>query len=184
MNITGLISLCGPGLTFQDSLLNQLENNIPVLGDLREDAVRIMQDIKAGLDVPDQNIPKDLLGLFRNSIQNFIRSLIELDPADEMAKASERTSVLIIGGSHDDRCTVEDFDRLDFSSPAAKSKCIEGMLHILKSTEDLDEHFAWGHKNYLALAPLASGLVDAIAGFIKRCVQSPKLSPTCEPKEP
>jgi fermentation-respiration switch protein FrsA (DUF1100 family) len=81
--------------------------------------------------------------------------------------------VLIVQGTNDLQVTVPDAERLGAAAKDAKVHIVEGMNHVLKHTGPtaLEQQLTY----VLPLAPLAPGLADAIADFVRG--DAPPLKP-------
>lgn len=155
----GLVLLSSPGRPFGTVLEDQLAG-APMDAKLRANALAILRSLKAGRTTSDIN--PGLQRLFRPSVQPFLISLVDIDPAAELAKL--RTPTLIVSGGHDLQITVTDFQRLTAARPGVTAIRIPGMNHVLKDAP------AARKPNLATYAdpklPLAPGLADAVTKFI------------------
>ena len=157
----GLVLLSSAGRPFGTLLEDQLAV-APLDAKLRANALAIMRSLKAGKTTSDVN--PGLQRLFRASVQPFLISLVDIDPAAELAKL--KTPTLIVSGGHDLQVTEIDFQRLTTARPGATAVRIPGMNHVLKDAPA-------ARKPNLATytdpnLPLAPGLVDAVTKFIDK----------------
>jgi len=157
----GLVLLSSPGRTFGALLADQLAG-APMGATLKADALTIVRDLEAGKTATDVN--PGLRRLFRPSVQPFLISLLNINPAAELAKL--KTPTLIISGTHDLQVTDTGFERLVAARPDATAIRIPGMNHVLKEAPA-------ARKPNLATytdpdLPLAPGLVDAVTGFVDK----------------
>lgn len=107
-------------------------------------------------------MPRELEALYRPSVQPYLISWFKYDPAAELAKLS--MPVLLIRGTHDLQVRQADADTLAAARPDASFLAIEEMNHVLKiAPADRAENIRFYSD---PKAPLAPGLVTAVAGFI------------------
>jgi pimeloyl-ACP methyl ester carboxylesterase len=120
------ISLASPGRPAAKVLRDQLSRNLS--GERKDKALRILDELAAGRPVAE--VPKELAGLFRPSVQPYLRSLFRYDPAREIARLT--VPVLVIQGTTDLQESVEDARLLAAARPGARLELVEGMNHVLK----------------------------------------------------
>jgi hypothetical protein len=103
-----------------------------------------------------------LLGLFNSPAQDYLISLLRIDPVEELRKAD--TPALIIQGARDLQVSEEDARRLA-AAPGAELTLIPGMNHVLK---DAPGDRAGNLATYADPSqPLSDELVDRIRRFVK-----------------
>jgi len=107
-------------------------------------------------------VPPELAGLFRPSVQPYLTSWLLRDPAAELAPV--RCPVLVVQGAADLQIQVSDARLLAASRPGAGLLLVPAMNHVLKAP-------AGGRAANLAAyadpdLPLAAGLVEGIARFV------------------
>lgn len=93
-------------------------------------------------------------------------SVIALDPAVLIAKSTRPT--LILQGQRDLQVSVADAERLKQAAPQATIVIVPNTNYVLKqvASDDRNENLA----TYAAAdLPLAPGVSDAIACFVKSC---------------
>jgi pimeloyl-ACP methyl ester carboxylesterase len=154
------ISLCGPGRTYQDLLREQLKGVLSAEGYKTVDG--ILDELAAGRAVKDP--PKELLALFRPSVQPFLISAFKHDPAKLVADV--KCPGLVIGGSTDIQVTAEDAKRLGEANPKAKVVTVKGMNHVLKAVEgtlQLAQLASYADPSL----PLHPKLMIELVGFLK-----------------
>ncbi|XZG70237.1 alpha/beta hydrolase [Chitinibacteraceae bacterium HSL-7] len=154
---TPLILLCGASVRVFDLLREQL--NPRLSGALRQTHERLLKAIELG---PVSEIAEEFAGLYRPSVQPYLRSWQRYDPALELARV--QAPVLLVGGGHDVQVRPHHLARLAAAKPDAVVVEIVAMNHVLKATpaayeEQLDAYLRpdW---------PLSEGLIEAIASFI------------------
>lgn len=159
------VSLCGPGRTMGDLLREQLKKNLP--DELNDKCVPIIADLEAGNQVKD--VPKELVPLFRPSVQPYLISSLKPDPAKELAKVD--CPVLVVSGSTDIQVTEADFKLLADCRKGIKSVRIEEMNHVLKevkSTLKLVQTLSYTDPKQ-ALHPKLAG---ELTGFLKTAFEA------------
>jgi len=154
------VSLCGPGRPLQAVLREQLKKNLT--GDLFKRSDAILTELEAGRTVKD--VPKDLLAVFRPSVQPFLISMFKSDPA--RLAAGVTAPLLIVSGSTDIQIPAADAKRLGDASPKAKVVTIEQMDHMLKTSPKADPKSQKPSYTDPSL-PLHPKLMPALIGFLK-----------------
>ncbi|MBT3401614.1 MAG: alpha/beta fold hydrolase, partial [Rhodospirillaceae bacterium] len=157
----GLILLASSGRTFGTLLHDQLAR-APMDAKLKTDALAIVRSLEAGK--PVSNINPGLERLFRPSVQPFLISLVDIDPAAELAKL--KIPSLIVSGSHDLQVSETDFKRLTAARPDATAISIPGMNHVLKEAPAARKPNLATYAN--PDLPLAPGLAEAVTKFIHK----------------
>jgi pimeloyl-ACP methyl ester carboxylesterase len=156
------VSLCGPGRRLSDILRDQLKGKLT--GDLAEKNEAALKALEAGKTVAD--VPKELLALYRPSVQPFLISLFGHDPAELAGKLG--CPVLVAWGTADVQITEPDAKRLAAARKGAEVLAVENMTHVLKvikNPKDRGEQL----KTYTDPArPIAPEVVDGIARFLGR----------------
>jgi uncharacterized protein len=152
--------LTTPGRPLAGLIREQMSH--PAVPDaIRLKALPILAALEQGESV--SSIPDELMGLFRPSIQGFLRSLMKIDPAKLLA--ANNVPTLVIGGSKDVQVTRADFDALTRARPKVESLWIAEMTHALKSLPS----GALQQRTYTDPSlPLASTLMPTINGFLKQ----------------
>jgi len=107
-------------------------------------------------------VPPELAGLFRSSVQPYLTSWLLRDPAAELAPV--QCPVLVVQGAADLQIQVSDARLLAASRPGAGLLLVPAMNHVLKAPAE-------GRAANLAAyadpdLPLAAGLVEGIARFV------------------
>lgn len=158
-DVAGLVLLATPGRPPAQMIRDQLA---PVPEPLRARALDILARLEAGGSVED--VPVPLHALFRPPIQNFLRSLLALDPAARLHAFPG--PVLVAGGGRDLQVGRADFDALAGTRPRAERLWLAGMNHVLVEVDDdVQANLAAYADPHAELAP---GLAEAIAGFVER----------------
>jgi pimeloyl-ACP methyl ester carboxylesterase len=120
----------------------------------------IYEELRAGRYVGE--VDADLLSLFRPSVQPYMRSLIEHQPAELLA--SQNIPTLVVAGGRDLQIALSDTTTLASARPDVRFMLVEDMNHVLKAVgpELADNQAAYSQSSY----PLAEGLVSGIVGFL------------------
>lgn len=156
--VDSIISLAGAGRPIDDILIEQLTPQLSA--DLLKTSKDILATLKKGEKV--ETVPESLYSLFRPSVQPYMISWLQYDPAEILKSLDVET--LIIQGKNDVQVKVTDAERLSAAKPSAKLKYFDTMNHVLKdSPTDLEGNMATYANPTL---PLAEGLIDSISAFI------------------
>lgn len=159
-DVSGMILIAGSGVPAGRLIARQND-----MSGAASSVRRKISEILGALEFGDlyPNPPANLHALFRNSIQPYLLSWFRYDPAVELGKL--RLPVLIVQGSTDLQVWRKDADHLSAAVPHAIRADIDGMNHILKTApSDRRQNYATYNMPDL---PLATGLVDVIADFIR-----------------
>lgn len=126
----------------------------------REEALSILDRIVKG---ETADVPPFLQALFRPSVQPYLRSLLPIDPAADLAKL--KTPVFLAQGDRDLQVTVADFNFLRAARPDAKYIQLREANHVFKLAPDNPRGNV---ATYLdAAAPLDPELIPPIVEFIR-----------------
>ena len=156
--ICGLILLSGAGRPAGAVLREQLAS-LPE--PMKTQAFAVLTELEAGRTVADT--PPALAALFRPSVQPYLISWLPLDPAALLAAYDG--PVFIGQGTTDLQITVADAQALAAADPRATLKLWPGVNHVLKTAPaDRAANLATYANPALPLAP---GVVEDVAGFIK-----------------
>lgn len=164
--IDAYISLEGAGHTAQDTLLAQLRPQLPE--DLLARVKQILEQLAAGQKVsplPDEiNQVPALASLFRPSIQPYLISWFQYDPAVELTKLN--VPCLVVQGSNDLQVNTADAQRLAAAKPGIRLALINGMNHVLKlAPADQVANLAEYSDPEIPLAP---DMLDALTWFLNQ----------------
>lgn len=156
--ICGLVLLAGAGRKAGVVLREQLAS-APLPPDLRTAAETALTELEAGRTT---EAPPQLNVLFRPSVQPYMISWLALDPAALIA--DYEGPVMIGHGSTDLQTTLADAQALAAAQPNARLVVWDGVNHPLKTAPaDRAANLATYGDPTL---PLASGVVEDVAGFI------------------
>jgi pimeloyl-ACP methyl ester carboxylesterase len=159
-DVRGLVLLNSPGRRFATVLRQQLEPTLPSA--LRDEALATLAALERGERVT--TVSPELAPLFRPSVQPYLMSLMPIDPAAILAAAT--VPVMMVSGGRDLQIGAADAEALLRARPDARRWHGDDMNHVLAATPgDRTENL----RTYAdPAAPLAAGLVEAIADFIFR----------------
>lgn len=161
-DICGLVLIAAPGRPLGTVLREQLQGN-PANAPVLPQALKAIDELEAGRTFDSSGLHPGLQGLFNSKLQPFLIESLRQDPA--RLAAATRKPILIVQGEADIQVSVTDAKALKAAQPKAELLLMPGMNHVLKAGgTDRAETAA----NYADPAsPLAPGLVEAIARFVK-----------------
>jgi len=155
--VNAFVSIAGAGNSIDEVLADQLSEEFS--GEIMEESEHILEQLKEGN--PVENVSQELYSVFRPSVQSFISSWMQYDPAEEIAKLDIPT--FIVNGDNDLQVPVREAELLSEAKPEAELLLIEGMNHILKEApEDREGNLQTYSDPEL---PLADGFMDGIVTF-------------------
>jgi pimeloyl-ACP methyl ester carboxylesterase len=154
----GYVSMAGAGRS-ADSLI-QIQLNTQH-ADFKNKAYAMLDTLRSGKHIV--NPDKDMMSLFRPSIQDYLMSWMKYNPQTEIKKL--KVPVLIVQGNKDLQVSVEDSELLYRAKPDARYKIINNMNHVLFLVEgdDVSDNYAAYSNSKL---PVAEDLVKEISEFI------------------
>jgi pimeloyl-ACP methyl ester carboxylesterase len=150
-DICGLVLLATPGRPVVQLLREQLVRRLPQ--DQQPATLAALDDLAAGR--PITNLPQPLMGLLRPSVQPYMRSEANIDPAALLAGL--KVPVLILQGDADEQVSVVDAQALAKARPDASLKILSGVNHSQRIAAT-DKPTGPG--------PLAPGEMDTVAEFM------------------
>lgn len=153
------VSIAGAGRPIDQVLLEQLEAQLPA--NLLKESKDIMEQLKQGKQV--DTFSAELQSLFRKSVQPYMISWLQYDPAQLLSELD--IPVLVINGTTDLQVPVKDAELLHEAKKESKLLIIDGMNHVLKESSDEQAENMATYTN--PDLPLAEGLMDGMAGFLK-----------------
>ena len=158
-NVDVFISIAGAGRPIDQVLMEQLNAQLPT--NLLEESNMILEALKQGEQV--ETISTELQSLFRSSVQPYMISWLNYDPAEQLKKL--QVPVLLVNGNRDIQVPVKDAELLNDAKKDAGLLIVDKMNHILKeSPENREGNIAtYGNPDL----PLAQGLMDGIIEFLK-----------------
>ncbi|WP_342514027.1 alpha/beta hydrolase [Sporosarcina sp. FSL K6-1522] len=153
------ISLAGAGRPIDQVLIEQLEAQLPA--NLLEESKTIIDTLKQGK--PVQTISPELQSLFRPSVQPYMISWLQYDPAERLQKLD--APIFIVNGDRDIQVPVKDAELLHNAKKDSELLIVENMNHILKGAPaDREGNMATYSNPDL---PLAKGLIEGIMKFLQ-----------------
>ncbi|MGM9949612.1 MAG: alpha/beta fold hydrolase [Lysinibacillus sp.] len=158
--VSSVISIAGPGRPIDEVLTEQLAAQLPA--DLLQTSKDILISLKKGEPVED--VPESLYSLFRPSVQPYMISWLQYNPADLIKSLDE--PVLIVQGKNDLQVKVTDAEQLAAADPDAEVVYFDTMNHVLKEAPADQAGNLATYAN--PTLPLAKGLVDSIYSFISK----------------
>jgi pimeloyl-ACP methyl ester carboxylesterase len=161
--ICGLLLASTPGRPLGDVMREQLRAN-PANAPLLSQAEGIIADLEAGTRVEAGAMHTALLPVFRPSVQGFLISVLALDPARLLA--DYKGPVLILQGLSDIQVGRVDAERLHQARPDTELVLLPKVSHALKAVAS-DDRAANLETYRNPDLPLAEGVVDALARFVK-----------------
>lgn len=153
-----LVSIAGIGRPVDQVLREQLQSHLPKA--LLPQALWTLDQLKAGQPVP--HVPDDLQVLFRPSVQPYLMSLLQQDPAKAFAALT--VPALIVQGTHDMQVDQVDAQALQAARPDAELRLISGMNHVLRIVADQPKQQLASYNN--PQLPLARELTDTLVDFV------------------
>lgn len=163
-SIDGFISVSGAGRSIDVELKDQLRRKLP--DKLYDEAALVLDTIKTGQ--PAHSIGPYFYSLFSPSIQAYMTSWMQYDPAIEIARL--KIPLLLVHGSTDIQVSVENVHLLHRAAPDAQLVIIEGMNHVLKAAPlDQPTNMATYTNGTL---PVKGELVEHLVEFIRNTAAS------------
>jgi uncharacterized protein len=153
------VSIAGAGRPAGVVLREQLKAGIPDTA-MYNRAISILAELEQGRQVDP--VPQEFNALFRASVQPYIISWVNLDPAALLAKLT--VPVLLLQGTTDIQIAVTDAQTLARGKPDAKLVVIEGMNHVLKQAPAERMQNIATYTN--PALPVVPQLIEEIAAFI------------------
>ncbi len=161
----GFISVAGIGRPLDVVLKEQLTGNPYNPKEIIDQSFTIIDSLKAGHRV--KRISPMLFALFRPSVQPFLISVFQYNPATELARL--KIPVQIVQGTTDIQVTEQDAALLHAAKPTAVRSTLTGMNHVLREAPaDRMLNVSTYSKGELPLAP---GLMPALVAFIQSATQ-------------
>lgn len=129
---------------------------------LKTEHLRILHSLRQGLTV--DNVPAPLMSVYRPSVQPYLISFMQYDPAEEIAGLD--IPVLLIHGGADLQVPEDEILKLTRANPKAQYNSYPRMNHVMKTIDggQSENIAAYSDPSY----PLQAGLGGDIAAFIRR----------------
>ena len=160
----GVILVSGGGRKLGEIIRDQLRAS-PAFASTLDRDLAALDSLEHGRHVDTGAMNPVELKLFAPQVQDYLIDLLRFDSAK--LAASITVPLLIVQGEHDLQVSVADAKALDAAQPKAKLVLLPTMNHVLKdvASDDRAANLATYSDSSL---PVDSGLVDAIAAFVKR----------------
>ena len=163
--LDGVVLLCAPGYNMAEILNYQLSQQlVPAYMGLMVKSTAIINSLKAGRMVAQEDIPAELMSLFHPTVQPFIISNMRYEPTELAAKC--RVPMLIVSGGRDIQVSVSNGERLHGANPAAEHRMFENMTHVLKDADTSDRMMQIMSIYTNANLAITEALAPAIVEFI------------------
>ena len=163
--LDGVVLLCAPGYNMAEILNFQLSQQlVPTYMGLMVKSTAIINSLKAGRMVAQEDIPTELMSLFHPTVQPFIISNMRYEPTELAAKC--RVPMLIVSGGRDIQVSVSNGERLHGANPAAEHRMFENMTHVLKDADTSDRMMQVMSIYTNANLAITEALAPAIVEFI------------------
>ncbi|WP_299681370.1 alpha/beta hydrolase [uncultured Dokdonia sp.] len=160
LNITGFISLAGPGQAIDQTILSQIALQMP---DLKDKAKEAFMQLKENGKV--KKYSPALSSIFRPETQPFMASWMQYDPKAELKKLE--IPVLVIGGTNDIQVDTKEAKTLKEAKPDASLILIKNMNHVLRIIEGTDS--LENTKSYNEpKRPISEELIRVITDFVTK----------------
>lgn len=150
-DICGLVLFASPGRSLAQILREQFARRLPQ--DEQPAVLAALDDFAAGR--PITNLPRPLMGLLRPSVQPYLRSEVNIDPAALLARL--KIPVLILQGDADEQVSVADAQALSKARPDATLKILPGVNHSQRIAAT---------DTGVGPGPLAPGEMDMVTQFM------------------
>lgn len=125
--VAGLVLLTATGRSMRAILRDQLKNGLPPA--LETESQTILEALAKGQRVT--NVSRELMPLFRPSVQPFMISILNIDPVIELAKVTK--PILIMHAGRDLQIFPADFEALRKARPDARVVEMPNANHVLKT---------------------------------------------------
>ena len=163
--LDGVVLLCAPGYNMAEILNFQLSQQlVPAYMGLMVKSTAIINSLKAGRMVAQEDIPAELMSLFHPTVQPFIISNMRYEPTELAAKC--RVPMFIVSGGRDIQVSVSNGERLHGTNPAAEHRMFENMTHVLKDADTSDRMMQVMSIYTNANLAITEALAPAIVEFI------------------
>lgn len=161
-DICGVILAAGAGRRLSELMREQLRAN-PANAPILPTALKAIDELEAGRRVDVAGMHPALAQLFAPPVQDFMINEMSYDPAALVKAYPGR--VLVLQGTTDLQVSMADAEKLAAARPGVALTKLDGVNHVLKAApaERLGNTATYADPSL----PLAPGVADAIATFIK-----------------
>lgn len=127
-----VVSIAGAGLRASDLIRRQIAGRLP------QESAEAAQQALAALERGEtlEDVPDELILLFRPSVQPYLISWFREDPAEAIAQLQQ--PVLIVQGTDDAQVDVAQAERLHEAQPQARLRVMQGIDHLLALDGDIE----------------------------------------------
>jgi len=161
-NLCGLVLMAAAGRPLGQVIKDQLAAN-PANGFLLAEADAAIDKLSAGERVDVTGMNPALAPLFNPALQDYLMSVLSVDPAELAATAD--VPILVLQGEADIQVSVEDARRLHAAAPGSTLVLLPAVTHVLKRVEGegrAANMATYGNPDL----KLADGVVSAISDFM------------------
>ena len=160
-DVCGIILAAGPGRSMGDLLREQIKAN-PANKPIKKKAFSAITALESGKKVEVSSMHPALQGLFAPAVQNYLISVIAVDPVKVLAQAQAKT--LILQGDNDLQVSLQDGKNLA-KVPNTTLVLLKDINHVLKPASR-------SRMRNLAVynmpdRPVDPGVIEAIVNFVK-----------------
>lgn len=156
------VSIAGSADDAATLIRRQLVGRLPP--ELAAKSESVLSGLEAGKTSED--VPVELVSLYRPSVQPYLISWIQYKPREEFAKL--QAPCLIVQGTTDIQVTVADAEGLSAANTACELRIIDGMNHVLKTVPaDMPRQQSSYSDPSLPLTP---DFTEAITDFLRRAM--------------
>ena len=158
----GLLLVASPGVNTGDVIRAQLAAN-PANAPIMPQVDAIIAKLKAGDNVPLDEMHPGLIPLFGPQVQGFVGTMLCQEPAELIG--AHDLPVMIVNGREDLQTPAADAEALAAARPDATLVLLDGVNHVLKQVPPGDRAAntaSYGNPDL----PLAPGIAEAIADFV------------------
>ena len=160
-NVCGLILVSGMGRTYGDVIRSQLKANPNNPDRILNQGFRAIEQLERGERVDLDKLHSGFAPLFAPEIQDFLMSVMSVDPAQLAAKANKKT--MVIHGVNDLQTSTLDAQKLA-DATGGHLVMIEGINHVLKEAPlNRQKNYATYKKPDL---PISDSVITAIRIFV------------------
>ncbi len=171
--IAGVVSLCGVGHTLDYMLKVQISHQLVSYDiGMMMSAMSLIDRIKSGERIADEQIPAVLRPLFRESVQGYLCSSMSEEYNPQRLIRDVEVPVMVVGGGRDLQVPASEAEVLHAANRSSQMVILPDMSHTLKDCA-LSDMMTQRQTVYIdSSLPLSEGLVEALRGFMGSLTQS------------
>jgi pimeloyl-ACP methyl ester carboxylesterase len=162
--LCGIILVSAPGRKIGAVMREQFRAN-PANAPFLDAALGMLDSLEAGKPADPTTLPSPLDRIFPAAVQPFLIDMLAQDPAK--LAAAVRIPILIVQGERDLQVSVADAQARAKAAPAARLVLLPEVNHVLKTVASDDRAANMATYGDPAL-PIAPGVVEAVAAFVRR----------------